>query len=123
MNHVILRSCLYLSTSSTPKSTKIYVKCVSSNPQDIRYPCLEDILNGGEFQPHTHDIFVRIRLGPRRSALFRIFFKRHVLLSPNHQIGIHGDLAVMRVASQNIHSVVNMRSSDDRYVDSALRCQ
>ncbi|KJA13945.1 hypothetical protein HYPSUDRAFT_1074622 [Hypholoma sublateritium FD-334 SS-4] len=43
-------------------------------------------------------------------------------ISPE-QIGIHGDLVVMRVASHNVHSVVNMRSSDDRYVDSALRSQ
>lgn len=47
-------------------------------------------------------------------------FAYSLLLSENSQLGIHGNLIVLRVASNNAHSVVNMRSSNDRYVDLAL---
>ncbi|KAF9555248.1 hypothetical protein CPC08DRAFT_726520 [Agrocybe pediades] len=120
-SHANLRCRLYSSTLNKPASTTAHAKCISQNPQDIRYPCMEDILGGGHFQPHTHDIFVRIPLQRKRTALFRVFFKRHVSLQLNRQLGIRGDLVVMRVASKNKHSVVNMRCSDDQLVDAALR--
>ncbi|KAJ7809220.1 hypothetical protein B0H14DRAFT_3481596 [Mycena olivaceomarginata] len=62
---------------------------------------------------HVHDIAVTVRDGPNTSR-FRVFFKRHVLLPASKSLRIQGDLLVMRVASRNEHSVVNMRAGDCR---------
>lgn len=115
---VTLRAHLYSAKGHMPKVVPVTVTCTTADPQSLRYPVLEDIIAGGAFQPYIHDIFVK--RDRRRSTLFRIFFKRHVLLHPNRQLGIHGDVVVMRVATRNRDSVVNLRSSDHHLVDAIL---
>lgn len=121
---VLLRARLYSTGNTSPKSVMVHARCSSaSNPQGVRYPCLEDVIDGGAFQPHTHDIFICIHTSNHRSTLFHVFFKRHMSLSPNDQLGIHGDLVVMRVASTDVDSVVNLRLSDACIIDKALHRQ
>ncbi|KAJ7429422.1 hypothetical protein B0H11DRAFT_1767893, partial [Mycena galericulata] len=111
-----LLSRLYSTSESSPISVPVHARCVSSNPQDLRFPCVESILDGSAIQAHIHDIRVVLKHG-RRTTHFRAFFKRHVRLPANPLIGIRGDLLIMHVASQNIDSVVNLRAGDHRLSD------
>jgi hypothetical protein len=80
---------------------------------------VEGIFDGALIQPHIHDIFLIIAV-KRRRVLFRMFFKRHKNLPHNPFLGIQGDLLVMRVASHNRNSLVNLRSSDIHTLDRSL---
>lgn len=93
---------------------------MSSNPQSIRYPCVESVMDGSLLQAHVHDIYVRVPRQPR-SILFRVFFKRHAMLPRDSNLNLQGDIVIMRVASRNKQSVVNMRSSDRHLADDVLR--
>lgn len=93
---------------------------MSSNPQSIRYPCVESVMDGALLQAHVHDIYVRV-LRQSRSILFRVFFKRHAMLPRDPNLNLQGDIVIMRVASRNKQSVVNMRSSDRHLADDVLR--
>lgn len=113
---IFLRGRLYSARQQSPKTVSIYATCCSADPQNFRFPCLEGIIEGSHVQPFIHDIYVL-----HRSTLFRVFFKRHTMLPYNKQLGIQGDVVVMRVASRNRHSVVNLRPSDRRIADLILR--
>lgn len=76
-------------------------------------------MEGSSLQPHIHDVYVRV--SRPRPILFRVFFKRHVLLPHNPKLDLRGDVVVMRVASRNRQSVVNLRTSDRRIADAVLR--
>jgi hypothetical protein len=97
----------------------VYVRSASIDPQDARYPCVEGILDGSLIQSHVHDFFLCINIKNRRT-LFRVFFKRHQNLPLNHFLNIQGDLLVMRVASRNHESIVNLRPSDAHALDRIL---
>ncbi|KAJ7500681.1 hypothetical protein B0H11DRAFT_1628449, partial [Mycena galericulata] len=77
-----LLSRLYSTSESSPISVPVHARCVSSNPQDLRFPCVESILDGSAIQAHIHDIRVVLKHG-RRTTHFRAFFKRHVRLPAN----------------------------------------
>ncbi|KAJ6540097.1 hypothetical protein B0H10DRAFT_2245296 [Mycena sp. CBHHK59/15] len=76
-------------------------------------------------QAHVHDTAVMVthRDANRRLKFsrFRLFYKRHARLSPNRRLDMKGDFLVMRVASRNYLSVVNMRRSDAELADFILQ--
>ncbi|KAJ6599577.1 hypothetical protein B0H10DRAFT_1959022 [Mycena sp. CBHHK59/15] len=79
-------------------------------------------LAGAHIQSHVHDVSVTVMHQPRRDgrrvfSTFRVFYKRHVRLSHNTRLDVQGDVAIMRVASKNRQSVVNMRRSDREISD------
>ncbi|KAG6913606.1 hypothetical protein DXG01_005612, partial [Tephrocybe rancida] len=77
-------------------------------------------LNSGKVQPHVHDSYLRVRRGAY-SALFRVFYKRHICLPKNPHIPpIRGDMVIMKVSARNQESVVNLGSYDGSLVDQAL---
>lgn len=76
-------------------------------------------MSGSPLQPHVHDIYVRV--SRPRPILFRVFFKRHVMLPRNVKFNLQGDIIVMRVASRNRQSVVNLRTSDRHIADAVVR--
>lgn len=119
MVNTTLRSRIYSPCFNAPTTILVDVRCKSADPQDFRYPKVESFLDYPVLQPYVHDIYIRVRYN-RTTATFRIFFKRHMLLPLNPHLNLQGDILVMRVASQNRHSVVNMRSIDTRLVDRAL---
>lgn len=76
-------------------------------------------MDGALIQNYVHDFFLRVVI-KRRSTLFRVFVKRHKNLPFNPFLGIQGDVLVMRVASRNRDSLVNLRASDMRILDRLL---
>ncbi|KAJ6608085.1 hypothetical protein B0H10DRAFT_2227214 [Mycena sp. CBHHK59/15] len=101
----------------------VHVLCESSDPQGRRFPCVESLMNGDHIQPYIHDVSVMVMHQPdgRRdrcvTSVFRVFYKRHVNLPHNARLDVQGDVAIMRVASKNRQSVVNMRASDRELYD------
>lgn len=118
--NIFLRSRLYSTQNSFPKTIFIHARCATSDPQNLRYPCIEGVLEDAVVQSHVHDIYVRV-LDKKTSSIFRVFFKRHVVLPRNACADLQGDVVIMRVASRNRDSVVNLRSSDMRLADFVLR--
>ncbi|KAJ7635922.1 hypothetical protein B0H17DRAFT_1217191 [Mycena rosella] len=116
---IFLRSLLY-PASVTPAFISAHTRCRGSDPQALRYPCVESVLDCAAFQPHVHDLYVTVKHG-RHTSRFRLFFKRHIRLPDNPNVGIRGDLLIMRVASRNEASVVNMRLSDRKLVDYVVK--
>ncbi|KAJ7807508.1 hypothetical protein B0H14DRAFT_3483164 [Mycena olivaceomarginata] len=104
---------LYPASRKAPMAVQVHTHCSAPNPQLLRFACVESVLDDSAVQSHVHDIAVTVRDGPNTSH-FRVFFKRHVLLPASKSLRIQGDLLVMRVASRNEHSVVNMRAGDCR---------
>ncbi|KAJ7207283.1 hypothetical protein B0H12DRAFT_1243168 [Mycena haematopus] len=115
-----LRSRLYPTWSSSPSTVTVHTRCRSVDPQDTRFACVESVLDGAGVQPHVHDVCIILKHG-RRTTHFRAFFKRHVHLPHNTYLNIKGDLLIMRVASANQNSVVNMRPGDQRLADFVAR--
>ncbi|KAJ7612056.1 hypothetical protein DFH06DRAFT_1147407 [Mycena polygramma] len=115
-HYVSLRSRLYAASATAPRTIAIQTRCLSADPQDVRYPIVEGILDGVPMQPHVHDVVVELKHG-RRTTHFRVFFKRHRYLADNVLLDIKGDLVVMRVSATNPGSVVNLRSGDSRLID------
>jgi hypothetical protein len=76
-------------------------------------------MDGSPFQPYVHDVYVHISYP--RPMLFRVFFKRHVMLPHNAELDLQGDIIIMRVASRNRHSVVNLRTPDRRVADAVIQ--
>lgn len=72
-------------------------------------------------QPYVHDVVVYVHHqaadGLSTTSKFQVFFKRHVHLPHNEELDLKGDVVVMRVASRNQLSVVNMRRSDTKIAD------
>ncbi|KAJ7655787.1 hypothetical protein DFH06DRAFT_1329224 [Mycena polygramma] len=117
---VFLRARLYAASAPAPQLPTVHTRCQTTDPQDLRFPCVESILDCGGVQPHVHDIIVVLKHG-RRTTRFRVFFKRHVRLPLNPHANLQGDILIMRMASSNPHSVVNLRSGDTRLADFVLR--
>lgn len=116
---VSLRARLYSPRLNHPTNISIHAHCTTSNPQNIRYPCVESVMDGSPLQSYIHDIYVRV--SRPRPVLFRIFFKRHIMLPHNTKLNLQGDIIIMRVASRNRHSVVNIRTSDRHIIDAVLQ--
>jgi hypothetical protein len=114
-----LRGRLYPAQLHCPTNVSIHTLCISSNPQNIRYPCVESVMDGSLFQPHVHDIYVHVSCP--QQILFRVFFKRHVMLRYNSKFDLQGDIDIMQVASQNKQLVVNLRTSDRRIADAVVQ--
>ncbi|KAJ7100531.1 hypothetical protein C8R44DRAFT_888340 [Mycena epipterygia] len=111
-----LRSRLYSTSDALPTAIRVLTRCSSTNLQDLRYPCVESVLDSAGVQPHVHDIHVVFKHG-RRITHFRAFFKRHVNLPANPHVDIRGELLIMRIASHNDNSVVNIRPGDRKLAD------
>jgi hypothetical protein len=116
----VLQARIYLATKATPSSVKIHTRSLTTNPQLDRSPSVESILEYSQLQPYVHDVLITVRHGSTRSH-FRAFLKRHKRLPTNTTLGIQGDLVIMRVASKNLQSVVNMRSSDSKLADFVVK--
>jgi hypothetical protein len=116
--NVFLHGHLYSARNGSPKTISVLARCSSSDPQSLRYPCIESVFDDPILQSHIHDIYIHIV--HIRSIRFRVFLKRHMLLPYNPYLGIQGDALVMRVAAHNKDSVVNLRPSDNRLMDSIL---
>ncbi|KAJ7087577.1 hypothetical protein B0H15DRAFT_781268, partial [Mycena belliarum] len=110
-----LRSRLYSTVSAAPTFTAVFTRS-RTNPNGLRFPCVESIFNHFGLQPYIHDIEVELKHG-RRTSIFRAFFKRHVRLPPNPTVAIKGDLLLMRVGSRNENLVVNLRKGDRQLAD------
>ncbi|KAJ6498489.1 hypothetical protein C8R47DRAFT_1068765 [Mycena vitilis] len=113
---VFLRARLYAASATVPRTISIHTRCRTTDPQDVRYPVVEGVLDGACIQPYVHDIPVELKHG-RRTTHFRVFFKRHRYLADNALLHLKGDLIVMRVSATNPDSVVNLRSGDFRLTD------
>ena len=118
--NLFLCSCLYSTQDSFPKTIFIHARCAMSDPQNLHYPCIEGVLEDAVVQSHVHDIYVRV-LDKKTSSIFCIFLKRHVVLPQNACADLQGDMVIMRVASRNRDSVVNLRSLDMQLADFVLR--
>lgn len=110
---------MYSTANLRPQITTVHVRSASIDPQSTRYPCVEGVMDGALIQNYVHDFFLRVVI-KRRSTLFRVFVKRHKNLPFNPFLGIQGDVLVMRVASRNRDSLVNLRASDMRILDRLL---
>ena len=108
--------CCRLYQPMSPKNVTVHTRCASPNPQSPHYPCVERALDYPKVQSHVHDVYVAVKHG-RIITPFRVFFKRHTMLPLSGYLGVHGDVLIMRVASRNNASVVNMRSTDGRLAD------
>ncbi|KAJ7039718.1 hypothetical protein C8F04DRAFT_1254546 [Mycena alexandri] len=110
----------FLSTSPKPLHPARSPCTLAAGPttrKTLATPGVDSVLDGGILQPHIHDIGIVLRHG-RRTSHFRVYFKRHTYLPANGNFhNIKGDVLVMRVASQNPSSVVNLRSGDHRLAD------
>ncbi|KAG6864183.1 hypothetical protein C0991_011758 [Blastosporella zonata] len=115
----LLKSRLYAARACSPRNTPIHVRWGEA-PYDARYPSVEGVLDDILLQSHVHDFFLSTTIKCRRS-LFRVFFKRHKHLPYNASLDIQGDLVVMRVASRNRDSFVNLRSTDMHVLDRSLK--
>ncbi|KAJ7190013.1 hypothetical protein B0H12DRAFT_1246480 [Mycena haematopus] len=102
-------------------SVSVPARCSSTNARDPRVPIVESVMGQSYLQPYVHDVVVLVthRCSDDRitNSWFRIFFKRHVHLSYNWRLDLKGDIMVMRIASKNRQSVVNLRSSDAKIAD------
>ncbi|KAF8144081.1 hypothetical protein K438DRAFT_1783201 [Mycena galopus ATCC 62051] len=107
---------VYSSASKSSSPVPIHTRSTGAKPGSLRYPCVEDVLDGAAVQAHVHDVFVILK-HRGRTARFRLFFKRHVRLPKSKSAHIRGDLVVMRVGSKNDDSVVNMRAGDRQSAD------
>ncbi|KAJ7083523.1 hypothetical protein C8R44DRAFT_753382 [Mycena epipterygia] len=96
----------------------VHVLCPRTQP---RYPCVESVMNFEGIQAFVHDVHVhvlhRLPTGRFVFSVFRCFYKRHMRLPRNHDLDVQGDVVIMRVASKNFQSVVNMRGSDRQIAD------
>ncbi|KAF8173040.1 hypothetical protein K438DRAFT_1981228 [Mycena galopus ATCC 62051] len=88
---------VYSSASKSSSPVPIHIRSTGAKPGSLRYPCVEDVLDGAAVQAHVHD--------------------RHVRLPKSKSAHIRGDLVVMRVGSKNDDSVVNMRAGDRQSAD------
>jgi len=92
--------------------------------RQTRYPFAESVLGGSCIQAYIHNCLVEVREG-RHTYYFSVFFKRHCMLPINNCLDhlregaedmdiepFRGDILVMRVASKNQESYVNMRERD-----------
>ncbi|KAJ6596606.1 hypothetical protein B0H10DRAFT_2227262 [Mycena sp. CBHHK59/15] len=119
--------CRHYSTShATPRFAFTPTHIELSNPTASRYPLVESNFPDASRQPWIHDFIVQLQHGTKVSR-FRIFMKRGKALSPNACANIiGGDVVIMRVATCDSTSVVNMCSTDSRIADyvfhSALEC-
>lgn len=97
-------------------------RATSRSPSVLRCPSVEGFLDGARTQSYIHDILLRVH-SRRTSTNYRIFFKRHVLLPGNPHLGhaVSGDILVMRAASKNVLSFINLRSPDARLLDEAVK--
>ncbi|KAJ6546133.1 hypothetical protein B0H10DRAFT_1969735 [Mycena sp. CBHHK59/15] len=116
-NDTFLRSRLYPTSGTSPTTVKVHTRAGTTDPQDNRFTCVESVFDGAAVQPHIHDVHIVLKHG-RHTSHFRVFFKCHVRLPANpHLLHIRGDLLIMRIASRNAKSVVNMRPSDQKLAD------
>jgi hypothetical protein len=93
-----------------------------------RFPVVESVMDGARTQPHIHNTTVTLVIA-NTAVQFRIFYKRHLklplnhcvshILPPNHQPIVHGDLLVMKLASDG-DLVVNMQAGDVGLADLAV---
>ncbi|KAJ6623318.1 hypothetical protein B0H10DRAFT_1944037 [Mycena sp. CBHHK59/15] len=80
-------------------------------------------MNGDRIQPYVHDVSVMVMHQPDGrcdccvTSVFRVFYKHHVNLPHNARLNVQDDVAIMRVASKNKQSMVNMRASDRELCD------
>ncbi|KAJ7755282.1 hypothetical protein DFH07DRAFT_773400 [Mycena maculata] len=108
--------------ASTNPSPAAYTLLIAHQPN---FPCpssaLPPIRKIDDSPPHVHDISMivvhRDANGRFKSSIFRLFFKRHTRLSYNRRLDLKGNILIMRVASRNISSVVNMHRSDAKVGD------
>ncbi|KAF7365943.1 hypothetical protein MVEN_00469700 [Mycena venus] len=105
-------------TSSSPVS--LHTRCLTHHPQCDRTPSVETVMDHQKLQPFIHDFVLVVKHGSTHSH-FRVFLKHHKRLPQNRALGIQGDLLVLRVAAKNPDSVVNIRSSDRKRIDTILK--
>jgi hypothetical protein len=102
-------------------SVPVPSRCSSTKAQDARLPFVENVMGHHSLQPYVHDVVVYVHHqaadGLSTTSKFQVFFKRHVHLPHNEELDLKGDVVVMRVASRNQLSVVNMRRSDTKIAD------
>lgn len=118
-NSALLKSRLYSARDAYPRNTPVHVRSTGPDHRYSRYPCVEGVLDDTRLQSYIHDFFIRVFV-KRKPSIFRVFFKRHKNLPRNSFLDIQGDVIVMRVASRNRNSLVNLRSSDIRLLDRSL---
>ncbi|KAF8143419.1 hypothetical protein K438DRAFT_1505343, partial [Mycena galopus ATCC 62051] len=70
---------VYSSANKLSSPVPIHIRSTGAKPGSLRYPCVEDVLDGAAVQAHVHDVFVILK-HRGRTARFRLFFKRHVRL-------------------------------------------
>ena len=109
------RSKLYSVRDVRPRTVMTPVRFDSSN----QYPFAEGMLDDSRTQAYVHDCTVDVREG-LFVYRYRVFFKRHCLLSVNSTIQsisqncitpFRGDILVMRVSMRN-NSYIHFRERD-----------
>ena len=113
---------LYSVSSTHPA----FISILTRKEQHGHFPIVEEAMSGMRTQPHIHDVVVTVRRG-RRLYHFNIFLKNHCRLPLNPTISSlvpwlrwNGDILVKRVGVV-VPGVVNMRRSDPRLADFAVR--
>jgi hypothetical protein len=118
-----LRCRLYSTERTHPLQTTVAARGAGPTSCKTRYPFAESVLGGSTMQPYVHNCMVDVK-ERGRTYRFTVFFKRHCMLPINNCITrlkyqahldtqpFRGDIVVMRVASKNTGSYVNMRDRD-----------
>lgn len=106
---------MYPAASDQPRAVFVTTSNEGPTPKSIRYPHVEAKFNPS-LQPYIHNCIVNVIAGGTL-ARFAVFYKQHCRLPPNHSLrkgnlAFRGDILVMRVASKNVNSYVNMRGGD-----------
>ena len=96
----------------------VHVLCT----QQVHYPCVESVMHFASIQPFVHDLRVHVIHRPVPGArpvfsVFKCFYKRHKRLPLNSDLNVQGDLVIMRVATKNLRSVIDMEESDREVAD------
>ncbi|KAJ7833896.1 hypothetical protein B0H13DRAFT_1552846, partial [Mycena leptocephala] len=77
-----LRARLYSASTTSATTIHVHTRSQSTDPQDLRFPIVEGVLDCGAVQAHMHDVDIVLKHG-RRTTRLRAFFKRHVRLPAN----------------------------------------
>ncbi|KAF8166796.1 hypothetical protein K438DRAFT_1984071 [Mycena galopus ATCC 62051] len=106
-----------------PTPVSIPVVVIKNCDKTVHYPLVEGFMQDPTMAPTIYDSLVtvkqRLSSGGVVSSRFRCYFKRHMGLPLNLNVGsgVRGDLVIMRGSSEDFFDVVDLQPSDRAIAD------